>query len=73
MDSKDANISVVKAAADAFVPYVYSLHFGGMDYDEITKPAAADRLKAFKMAVRAKVAAAVALPIGNVEVRGGWR
>lgn len=68
----------MKADADAVVPYTYNVTFD-MDFDTIVsavvdgEPVLTETGKVFKMNVRSKVAAAVGLPIGNVQVRAGSR
>lgn len=73
-DSKNVSLTLVKAAAAAVVPYTYNVTFD-MDFDTIVssvvdgEPVLTETGKVFKMNVRSKVAAAVGLPIGNVQVR----
>lgn len=53
------------------MPYSYSMHFAGMDYDQLIADAA--KTLKFKMDVRTRVSRGVGLDIGLVEVSLGPR
>lgn len=59
-------LTVALAEEGSVVPYTYSMRFAGMDYDALI--ADVPKMQLFKMNVRSRVALAIGLPIGNVEV-----
>ncbi len=64
-------MTVKKEAADAVVPYTYSMRFVGMKYGDLISDAA--KTLRFTQGVRTRVGLAVGLPIGNIAVGGVGR